>query len=120
MNSGLWIAQIVLAVFFVMGAAMKFMPVEKTAPKMPWMGDVPAIYVRVLGILDLVVVAGLILPMLLNIMPQLTLWTALGIIALMICAIVFHLLRGEKSDIGFNIFLIAAAAFVAWGRFKGF
>ena len=82
---------------------MKFMPIEKMAPKMPWMGQVPVINVRLLGVLELGAVAGLTLPMLLNIEPQLTFWAAIGIIALMICAIVFHISRGEKSVIGFNI-----------------
>jgi hypothetical protein len=36
----------------------------------------------------------------------------------MLCAIVFHISRGEASVIGFNIFLAALAIFIAWGRKK--
>lgn len=117
MNISLWIAQIVLAACFIAGAVLKFMPVKKTAPKMKWMGEVPEVILRSLGILDIIIVAGFMLPMLLNVMTQLTAWTAIGIIGLMICATVFHISRGEKSDIGFNIFVIVLAVFVAWGRF---
>lgn len=95
---------------------MKFMPIKKIAAKMAWMGQVPSILVRLVGIVDLIAAAGLILPMLLNVMPQLTFWAAIGSIVLMICAVVFHISRGEKSDIGFNLFVIAIAIFIAWGR----
>ena len=118
MNIAIWSAQILLALLMGSGAIMKFMPIQKIAPKMPWMGEVSSSNVRLLGVLDLLAVLGLILPMVLNIHPQLTFWTAIGIIALMVCAIVFHILRGEKSSIGFNIAVIAIALFIAWGRFN--
>jgi hypothetical protein len=114
----LWVAQVILAVFFIMGAVLKFQSIDKTAVMMPWVGQVPSLVVRLLGIIDLLGAAGLILPLLLRIKPQLTAWTAVCIIALMICAIVFHVSRGEAAVIGFNIFCVVVAAFIAWGRFK--
>ena len=114
----LWVAQVILAVFFIMGAVLKFQSVEKTAVMMPWVGQVPSLVVRLLCIIDLLGAAGLILPLLLRIKPQLTAWTAVCIIALMICAIIFHVSRGEAAVIGFNIFCVVVAAFIAWGRFK--
>ena len=117
MNVALWIAQIILALLMGSGVIMKFMPIGKIATKMPWMGQIPEIYVRLLGVLDLLTVFGLILPTLLNIKPELTFWAAIGIITLMISAILFHISRGEKSSIGFNIVAIFIASFIAWGRF---
>ena len=114
----LWIAQVVFAALLVMGAVMKFMPIEKIAPMMPWMGQVSPLTVRLLGLLDLFGAIGLIIPALLRIKPQLTAWAALCIIALMISASIFHVSRGEASAIGFNIFSALIAAFIAWGRFK--
>lgn len=114
----LWIAQVVLAAFFILGALLKFQPIEKIAAMMPWTGQVPAWVVRFLGGIDLVSATGLILPTLLRIQPQLTPWAALGSIVLMLSAILFHVSRGEASVIGMNLFVIVIAAFVAWGRFQ--
>ena len=114
----LWVAQIVLAVLLISGTVMKFLPIEKISAMMPWTGQVPVLFVRFLGLIDLAGATGLILPALLRIKPQLTSWAAVGIIALMICAIVFHISRGETSVIGMNVFTILVALFIAWGRFK--
>jgi hypothetical protein len=56
------------------------------------------------------------LPMLLRIKPNLTQLAGTGLIVLMICAIVFHISRGERSQIFPNIIFLLLAAFVAWGR----
>lgn len=117
MNIILWIAQVILAILFVMGAVMKFMPIEKISTMMPWTGQISPFIVRLLGIIDLLGATGLILPSLLRIKPHLTYWTAIGIILLMICAIIFHVSRGEGSVIGMNVFCIVLAGFVGWGRF---
>jgi hypothetical protein len=42
---------------------------------------------------------------------------AAGLTALMLGAIVFHLMRREFPNIGLNAFLGVLAALVAWGRF---
>jgi putative oxidoreductase len=72
--------------------------------------------VKLTGILDLLAGLGLVLPGLFRIQPKLTVYAAYGIIALMIAASIFHISRGEASLIGVNIFFLAVAAFVAWGR----
>jgi hypothetical protein len=118
MNITLWIAQIVVAASLLMGTAMKFMPIEKISAMMPWTGQLPPIIVRLLGLIDLLGALGLVLPAMFHIKPQLTVWAAIGTILLMLCAIVFHISRGEASVIGFNIFLAALATFIAWGRKK--
>ncbi|UPK68163.1 DoxX family protein [Chitinophaga filiformis] len=119
LNIVLWIAQVFLAAGFLWAAAMKLLqPIEKLAAMWPWTGEVPSLIVRLLGIIDLLGALGLILPALLRIKPRLTATTALAIIALMICASVFHIVRGEAAAIWFNIFFAAIAAFIAWGRGK--
>ncbi|MGN8034450.1 DoxX family protein [Chitinophaga sp. 22321] len=50
--------------------------------------------------------------------PQLTPVAAVGALALMICAIIFHVSRGEAAVIGANIVAAAMAGFIIWGRFK--
>ncbi|HEY8937407.1 MAG TPA: DoxX family protein [Cyclobacteriaceae bacterium] len=115
----LWVAQVVLAACLVAVSIMKFQPIEKISVMMPWTGQVPTIVVRLTGLFDLSGAIGLILPSLLRIKPKLTPWAAIGCIALAICGAVFHILRGEASIIGVNIFVSIIAAFIAWGRFKG-
>ncbi|MES2512934.1 MAG: DoxX family protein [Bacteroidota bacterium] len=112
----LWIAQVIVALCLLMGAAMKFMSIEKIAVLMPWTGEIPPLIVRTLGIVDLLAAVGLMLPALIRVKPQLTQWAAIGTIVLMLSAIIFHISRGEASVIGFNIFLAFLAAFIAWGR----
>lgn len=118
-NITLWIAQVLLAATFIWGGSMKlFQPIEKLFAMWPWTGQIPAALVKLTGIIDLSGAVGLILPSLLRTQPKLTPITAIGVIALMICASIFHIVRGEASVIGVNIFLAVIAAFVAWGRFK--
>lgn len=114
----LWVAQVTLAALFITGSIMKFQPIETISAMMPWTGQVPAWIVRLLGLIDLLAAVGLILPSLLRMKPQVTTWTALGIIALMFSAIIFHVSRGEASVIGVNIISAIIALFIAWGRSK--
>lgn len=113
----LWAAQVILAVFLISGAIMKFLPIEKISVMMPWTGEIPKVGVRFLGVIDLLGAIGLILPSLLRIKPQVTPWAAVCIILLMFCAIVFHISRGETAVIGVNIFCIVIAGFITWGDF---
>jgi len=113
----LWAVQVLLAAILVWSGCIKLLqPIEKLSAMWPWAGQVPAALVRLTGIIDLLAAVGLILPSLLRIQPGLTPMAAIGIIALMLCASIFHIIRGEASAIGINIFFAVLAAFVAWGR----
>jgi hypothetical protein len=59
---------------------------------------------------------GILLPTLTRIKPGLTVLAALGCAALQLCAIVFHVSRGEAANTPFNFVLVALSLFVAWGR----
>ena len=95
-----------------------FQPVEQLSAMWPWTGDIPLLWVKLSGIVDLLGALGVVLPTLLRIKPQLTDVAAIGVVLLMICASIFHISRGEAAQIGFNVFLALIAAFVAWGRFQ--
>lgn len=120
LNTGLWAAQFILAIFLLMGAIMKFMPIETIAEMMPWTGEIPPSFVRILGLIDLVGALGLVLPGIFRFKYNLTWWAAAGVIGLMICATVFHILRGEASVIGFNVFMMIIAGLIVWGRRKSY
>lgn len=117
LNVFLWIAQVTLFLGLILGAATKLLlPVDTLAEMFPWAADNP-ILVKITGILDLLAGIGLLLPALLRIQPKLTVYAALGTIALMIAASVFHIARGE-DEIGINVFFGILAIFIAWGRTK--
>lgn len=118
-HSILWLVQTIMAVSLIWSAMMKlFEPIEKLAIMWPWVAHVPVALVKFTGIVDIFGAVGLVLPSLLRIQPKLTPVAAIGIIALMVSASVFHSIRGEASVIGFNIIFAILAAFVAWGRLK--
>lgn len=115
----LWAVQVLLAATLIWAAAMKlFAPVAQVAAMWPWAGQVSPLLLKGAGIVDLLGGLGLVLPGLLGIRPQLTPLAALGVLVLMVCASVFHVLRGEGNLIGFNIVVALLCGFVAWGRYK--
>jgi hypothetical protein len=115
LNIALWIAQGLLAVTLIWAGAMKLL--KPNDLPWPWIKENPHL-VTVTGLLDLLAGLGIVLPSILRMQPKLTIYAAYGIIALMIGASIFHISRGEAKDIGFNIFVLLIAAFIAWGRKK--
>lgn len=120
LNISLWIVQSLLAAMFLMVGVMKStQPVEQLGTMLPWVKDVPLALVRFIGIMEILAGAGLLLPSILKIKPVLTPIAASGIILIQVFAICFHISRGEAATaLPMNVFLIALALFVAWGRFK--
>lgn len=118
LNAALWLAQSLLALTFTWAVYMKlFSPADKLAAMWPWTAGHQAL-VKFTGIVDLAAGFGLILPMLLRIRPVLTVYAAYGAVLLMAAASIFHISRGEASQIGINVFFAALAIFIAWGRRK--
>ncbi|MFM6933728.1 MAG: DoxX family protein [Novosphingobium sp.] len=116
LNAGIWLVQVMIAVPFVAIGAIKLtMPLDQVAKLAPWAIEYPR-FVRLIGLIDLAGGIGLILPALTRIKPQLTVWAAVGCAALMVCAIVFHLVRGEANAIGLNIVLLGLTLIAWWGR----
>lgn len=119
LNVGLWIVQALLSLTFAGGAVWKLVtPLPTIAAMMPWAGQVPPAFFYFTAGVDLAGGLGVVLPSLTRIKPGLVVPAALGCVALQICAIVFHLSRGESADTPFNFVLVALALFVAWGRRK--
>jgi len=114
---GLWCAQALLALVYIPAGAMKLLsPVAQVAQQIPWAGDVPEAFLRLIGVVDLAAGLGLLLPALTRIAPRLTVWAAVGSIALQVCAMAFHLGRGEYPVVPMNLTILAISAFVLWGR----
>ncbi len=120
MNAILWIAQVILSAGFLWAGTLKlFRPADQLAAMWPWTADHAGL-VKLTGVLDLLAGIGFVLPTALRIRPEWTLYAAYGTIVLMIAAIVFHVARGEASQIGVNSFFAVTAVFIAWGRQKEF
>jgi N-acyl homoserine lactone hydrolase len=118
MNLALWIAQWVLGAALAIAGVFKLtLPAGQAMETFPWSVDHPTLFV-VTSALDTLGGLGLLLPALTRVFPWLTWMAAMGVGALMAGAVVFHLLRGEASEIVPNVVLAAIAAFIAWGRLR--
>lgn len=119
MNIVLWIIASLLAAAFLAAGVMKLtQPKEKLATSgLAWTEDFSPGMIKVIGTLEVLAAAGLILPAVLDIVPVLVPLAALGLALMMIGAGVVHARRKEISAIGINVVLLALAAVVAWGRF---
>lgn len=102
-----WVLQILLAASLTYGGLMKLVtPVDQLAQIWPCVSQVPSQLLWGTAIVDLLGAVGIVLPKLFQIKPQLSRWTAYGILGLMLSAIIFHVVRDEVKVIGFNIFLM--------------
>jgi hypothetical protein len=117
LNIALWIAQGLIFVSFVSFGCMKlFMPVGQLAAMWVWPGQLPVPFLRFMGVVDAAGGIGVLLPALTRVRPRLTVIAALGCTALQVCAIIFHVYRGEAFVTPLNFILLALCVFILWGR----
>ncbi|MFK7891325.1 MAG: DoxX family protein [Granulosicoccus sp.] len=117
-NLGLWVAQIALAALYSMGVYMHLFlsPVDMVAMGALWAETAPLALIRFIGFAELAGVIGLILPAATRIMPKLTVYAAMGLLAIQALAIPFHAMRGEFEVLPFNLIFAALAVLIIWGR----
>ncbi len=109
-----WIVQGLLALLYIGTGIFKLVtPLATLAALWPWAGEHPSL-LRATGVVDLLGGLGLVLPALLRTKPGLARLAALGLAALQVGAIAFHLGRGEAANTPFNFGLLALALFVFW------
>jgi uncharacterized membrane protein YphA (DoxX/SURF4 family) len=119
MNIVLWIIAGVLAFAFLAAGAMKLaQPKEKLAanPSTAWTEQFSPGVIKLIGLLEVLAAAGLILPAALDVVPVLVPLAALGLIVLMIGAAITHARRKENQAIAINLVLLVLAAVIVWGR----
>jgi uncharacterized membrane protein YphA (DoxX/SURF4 family) len=115
MNVALWIAQTLLAVIFLFAGGMKLvMPIEELTAQMP----MPGLFVRFIGIVEVLGGLGVILPWLTGIRPGLTALAAAGLVIIMIGATVLTVMMGAIAMALIPIVVGLLAAFVAYGRWR--
>ena len=118
MNIFLWILQIRLGLYFFAIGIMHFIIPPGLPSAMAWMYELSPSLHYISGIAEILGGLGLILPAVTRIQTRLVPLAALGLSLVMVGAIVYHATRGEFQNIGFNVLLLAATAFVAYGRWK--
>jgi putative oxidoreductase len=116
LHISLWIAQIILGGMFLMAGFMKaFTPIEALSATLPFAKDMVGL-IRFIGVSEILGGLGIIAPAALRIAPQLTVWAAYGLAAIMIFAVIFHISRNEFAALPTPLVLGSFAIFVAWGR----
>ena len=117
LNISLWVAQVLIFSSLCIGGFMKLlMPVARISKIFAWTGQVPEPFLRFIDVVDLAGGIGILAPELTHILPQLTVYAAVGCTVLQILAIGFHARRREMNETGFNFFMLALSVFVLWGR----
>ena len=119
MNLALWIATGLLAAVALAGGISKtFIPKEKLAAHHggEWTATASVGVVRTLGILELLAVAGLILPAVLGIAPVMVVVTAGCWILLMVGAMITHGRLGQFRLVLLNSAYLVLAVLIVWGR----
>ena len=115
MTYALWIVQGLLALLFLFAGAMKFiMSVEEMTQQIQLSG----LFLRFIGVCEILGGLGLILPSLLRIRPGLTPLAAACLIVIMIGATVISLMIGGVATAVAPFVVVLLLAFVAYGRWK--
>ena len=113
MNVALWIVQGLLAALFVFAGGIKLvLPIEKMQDPVA----LPGLFLRFIGVCELLGGIGLILPSLLRIRPGLTPLAAAGLIVIMIGAVVISVIYMGVASALIPLLVGILAAFIAYGR----
>ncbi|MGH7703174.1 MAG: DoxX family protein, partial [Gemmatimonadales bacterium] len=104
-----------LAALFLFAGGMKLvLPLEKLTGAVP----LPGLFLRFIGVAEVLGALGLFLPGLLRIRPGLTPLAAAGLVIIMIGATVVTLVGGDVAAALISVVVGVLAAFVAYGRWR--
>jgi hypothetical protein len=111
----LWIIQGLLALLFLFAGGMKLvLPLEQLTGPIA----LPGLFVRFIGVVEVLGAIGLILPGLLRIRPGLTPLAAAGLVIIMIGAAVLTVASGDVLMALIPLVVGLLTAFVAYGRWR--
>ncbi|HYR87770.1 MAG TPA: DoxX family protein [Terriglobia bacterium] len=114
-NRVLWIFQGLLALLFLFAGGVKLiLPIEEMTQQIP----LPGLFLRFIGVCEVLGALGLILPGLLRIRPWLTSLAAAGLVIIMIGAIVVNLVTGQGVLALIPLVVGILLAFIAYGRWR--
>jgi uncharacterized membrane protein YphA (DoxX/SURF4 family) len=116
MNTGLWIAQVLLGAIFLTTGTIKLTHAREqmAAGPMRWAADVSDARFRTIGALEVLAVAGLVLAAAFH-TPVLTTLAATGLALTMVGAIVTHVRYREFDRLVVPVVLLVVSILVAIG-----
>lgn len=115
MKYALWTAQGLLAVIFLLLGLMKLTaPLDDLVAQMA----LPGLFIRFIGLAEVLGAVGLILPGLLRVRTGLPPLAAAGLAFITVAATVIHVVRGEGLVALFPLVVALLSAFVAYGRWR--
>jgi len=115
MTYALWIVQGLLAALFLFAGVMKFiMPIEEMTKEVP----LPGLFLRFIGLAEVLGGLGLVLPGLLRIRPGLTRLAAAGLVIIMMGATVLSLVTMGVVAALIPFLVGLLLVFVAYGRWR--
>jgi hypothetical protein len=115
LNVLLWIVQGLLALLFLFAGGMKLiLPLETLTGPTP----LPGLFMRLLGMAEVLGAIGLILPWLLRIRPGLTPLAAAGLVMIMTGATVITVLGGDIAPALVPLTVGLLAGSVVYGRWQ--
>jgi uncharacterized membrane protein YphA (DoxX/SURF4 family) len=120
MTYALWIVQVLLALLFLFAGGTKLvLPLDVLAAMgSPNQIPLPGLFVRFIGVVEVLGALGLILPGLLRIRPGLTPLAAAGLVIIMIGATVLTFMADGIATAISPLVIGLLAAFVAYGRWR--
>ncbi|HJX93416.1 MAG TPA: DoxX family protein [Pyrinomonadaceae bacterium] len=118
MNAILWVVQVILAVLFLFAGGTKLIlsteQLESMAP--PNAIHLPGLFLKFIGVLEVLGAFGLILPGLTKIKRNLTPLSAVGLLIIMIGAVVITVMGTGARDTIVPLITGLLCALVAYGR----
>ena len=115
MTYALWIVQGMLAALFLWAGGIKLvLPLEQ----LTWPVPLPGLFLRFIGVAEVLGAIGLILPGLLRIRPGLTPLAAAGLVIIMIGATAVTLAGGDVASALIPLVVGLLTALVAYGRWR--
>src|SRR5262245_17277 len=115
MNIALWIVQILLALIFLFAGGMKLiLPIEEMTKDVA----MPGLFLRFIGVCEVLGGIGVVLPWLLRIRPGLTPLAAVGLVIIMIGAVITTVVTMSIVMAIVPFIVGVLAAFVAYGRWR--
>jgi uncharacterized membrane protein YphA (DoxX/SURF4 family) len=114
-NIALWIAQVLLALVFLFAGGMKLvLPIEEMTKDIA----MPGLFLRFIGVCEVLGGIGVVLPWLLRIRPGLTPLAAAGLVIIMIGAVATTVMTMSVVMAIVPFIVGVLAAFVAYGRWR--
>lgn len=112
----LWVAQVLLALGMASAGIIKLISADDVLTM--YYPIFPALFIRFIGVCEILGAIGVVVPAALRIRPELTPLAAAGLAIIMGGAVISTIVMGAASMIATPLALFLLALFVAYGRWK--